>query len=99
MNTELTAKAPENIWAPVSIMVAGLAMVLAFIPWLGAYFAWLPGLVAIALAIVGMTTARRLGGLRQVMSVVGLVIAIVAIAWSFTGWILLAVILSFAEGG
>jgi hypothetical protein len=91
--------APENVWAPVSILVASFAVVLAFIPWLGAYFAWLPGLVAIAFAIVGLTTARRLGGVRRGMSLVGLGLAIFAIIVSFAGWIFILWLSLLADRG
>jgi predicted outer membrane lipoprotein len=97
MDVAETKPAPTNELAPVSIMVAVFAFVIALIPWIGAYFAWIPGIVAIAFAIVGLITAHRHNGVRRRTAVIGLVLAIAAIAWSFAGWFALLVIASFAE--
>jgi hypothetical protein len=92
-----TRPAQTNELAAVSIMVAAFAFVIAFIPWIGAYFAWIPGGVAIVFAIIGLITAHHHNGIRRGVAVLGLVLAIAAIAWSFAGWFALAVLSSFAE--
>jgi hypothetical protein len=52
---------PTNELAFASMLVGAVAMVLACIPFFGWWFSWIPAIVAIVFASIGLRTARRTG--------------------------------------
>lgn len=74
-----TTRPQDNPLAPVSIMTGAFAVALALIPVVGFYLSWVPGVITVVFASVGIVRGRRLR-LGLAHPVVGLVLGVLSFA-------------------